>query len=1054
MVANSGDSHSGVIAWFIRNPVAANLLMLFIVIVGFVSAMSMRTQALPDQALDQVVIEVVYPGASPGEIESTVVTKLEDALRGVQGISEMQAVASEGLARITLDVSSDFTVEEILDEAKLAVDRVSSFPASMEKPRIYKSEIESMVMFVQVYGDLDEKAMKSYGESVRDELLELPNVTSINFFGARPYEISIELNKAQLRQYDLTLEEVATAVRNSSLDLPAGSLKTESGNILLRAEAQAYHQYEFEKVPLRTREDGTRLTLGDIAVINDGFVETEGQLLFDGRPSVGMQISAVGNQNALDISAEVNQYVEEKKKTLPPSIGMDAWLDISFYLKSTVAMMLDNLWYGILLVLLVLGIFLRLELAFWCIVGLPVCFLGAFSLMPMFDISINIISLFGFILVLGVVVDDAIIIGESAQSAVDEHGLSLDSITRGVYRVAVPATFGVLTTIAAFIPMVVMEGPAASTAAAIGGVVVLCLVFSLVESKLILPAHLGQMEPLPNVHPRDMDPLRRWQQKFTTSFSRFVQERYKPALVFAIEHRYNTISVFVAILIISGGVIASPLIHVVLFPALPSDFISATIEVVDGAPTSQTIKIVDHVADTIKEIDQERPEGEKLIKHMFEYANGSSGQIFVELNKDSNRAVNAIDLAAEWRERVGDIAGTKKLQTNGSTTVGGGDTFNFKLVSNNYQQLDDAAQALQKTLAQFDGIFDIESTSNSSALEIDLNIKPEAEILGLTLQDLAQQVRAGFYGIEAQRIQRDSEEIKVMVRFPAEERSSIGSLENMYIRTADGSEVPFLAVAGMDLRNGRSNIVRHDSKRAVIVTANADTKKVEPTLVVEAIQKQFVEQLSEEFPDVRLELGGASKEEQKFMQKLGFMMGVTLFAIYALLAIPLKSYLQPLIIMGVIPFGMIGALIGHVVMGIPFSFLSVFGIVALAGVVVNDSLIMVDFINKGVDDGLDLESAAVLAGTQRIRAILLTSLTTFFGLLPMLMETSLSAQMVLPMAVSLGFGILFATGITLFLIPCMYVILVDVDRSRNVFSKHNYESVLEHEGQLEPRSGA
>lgn len=1048
------DIHSGVIAWFIRNPVAANLMMLLIVILGFVSAFSMRTQALPDQELDQVVIQVIYPGASPGEIESTVVTKLEDALRGVQGISEMQAVASEGSARITLEVGSDFDVQDILDEAKLAVDRVSSFPATMEKPRIYKREIRSLVMFVQVYGDLDERAMKSFAASVRDELLELPTVTAIELFGARPYEISIELSKAQLRQYDLTLQEVATAIRNSSLDLPAGSLRTESGNILLRAQGQAYHQFEFEAVPLRVRADGTRLTLGDIAIINDGFVETEGYLLFDGRPSVGMQINAVGNQNALDISTEVNRYVEEKKKTLPPSVGIDAWLDISFYLKSTVSMMVDNLWYGVMLVFLILGIFLRMQLAFWVIVGLPVCFLGALSLMPLFNISINIISLFGFILVLGVVVDDAIIIGESAQSEVDENGLSIETITRGVYRVALPATFGVLTTIAAFMPMVMMEGPASTTAAAIGGVVVLCLAFSLVESKLILPAHLAQMKPLPDLQPRDMDPLRRWQQKFAVGFDHFVQEKYKPALIHAIQHRYNTVAIFIAILIVSVGVIASPLVHVVLFPALPHDYISARIEVVDGSPTSQTIKIVDHVAETIRQIDQERPSGEPLIKHMFEYANGSTGQIFVEIDKNSSREINAIDLAAQWRERVGDIAGTKKLQTNGSTAVGGGTTFNFKLVSNNYEQLDNAAKELQTTLAEFDGIYDIESTSNSTAQEINLQIKPEAEILGLTLQDLAQQVRAGFYGVEAQRIQRDGEEVKVMVRFPAEERSSIGSLEGMYIRTSDGAEVPFLAVARMDLHNGYSNIVRHDSKRAVIVTANANTKKVEPTVVVEALREQFTKRLNEEFPDVKLELGGASKEEQKFLQKLGFMMGVTLFAIYALLAIPLKSYLQPLIIMGVIPFGMIGALVGHIVMGIPFSFLSVFGIVALAGVVVNDSLIMVDFVNRGVEDGLDLESSAVLAGTKRIRAILLTSLTTFFGLLPMLLETSLSAQMVLPMAVSLGFGILFATGITLFLIPCLYVILVDVDRSRNVFSTHTYESVLEHERQLQPKTDA
>jgi multidrug efflux pump subunit AcrB len=1041
----------GIISWFIRNPVAANLLMLLIVLIGFFSAFTIKTEAMPSPELDQVMIEVVYPGASPSEIEQTVVLKIEDAISGVQGISEMRSTSRESSASITLDVSTDFDVQSILDEAKLAVDRVSGFPPNIEKPRIYKRELESLVMFVQVYGDLDDRAMKHFAEEVRREILDLGIVTSVNLMGARPYEISIEVNKSQLQQYNLTLQEVASAIRQSSLDLPAGSLRTESGNILLRTEGQAYNQFDFERVPLRSNADGTRLTLGDIARIDDGFIEGEVHLLFDGKHSIGMQINSVGNQNALEISRQVQQYVEDKRKSLPSNIGIDAWLDISYYLDSVVSMMLDNLWYGVLLVFIVLGIFLRMQLAFWVIVGLPVCFLGALSLMPFADISINVISLFGFILVLGVVVDDAIIIGESAQSAVDEHGVSIENVSRGVHRVAVPATFGVLTTIAAFVPMLLMDGGPSELANAIGGVVILCLVFSLIESKLILPAHLAYMDPLPKVRHEDMDFIRRMQDSFNTWFEHFVKDLYRPALIYAIEHRYSTVSTFIAVLIISIGMIASPLVHVVLFPSLPHDYVSARVEIVDGAPESQTVKIVQHMADTIAQMDAER-EDQKLIKHMFEIANGTNGQVFVEINKDNSREVNAIELASEWRDRIGDIAGTKSLRTNGSTGVGGGTTFNFRLQSSNGKQLDQAALALQRTLAGYKGIYDIESTSNTSAQEINLEIKPEAELLGLTLENLAQQVRSSFYGIEAQRLQREGEEVKVMVRFPPEERSSIGSLETMYIRSPDGADVPFLAVADMEIRKGASRIVRTNGKRSVVVTANADTKLVEPTIVVNTIQTNFVDRLAEEYPDVKLELGGASAEEAKFMQTALFMIGITLFAIYALMAIPLKSYLQPMIIMSVIPFGMIGALIGHLILGLPFSFLSVFGIVALAGVVVNDSLIMVDFVNRGVDEGMDLETAATDAGTKRIRAVLLTSLTTFFGLLPMLLETSLTAQMVMPMAVSLGFGILFATGITLFLIPCLYVILVDVDRSRNAFSTHTYETVLAHEREVESQA--
>jgi multidrug efflux pump subunit AcrB len=1043
---SSPVAQKGVIEWFIRNPVAANLLMLLIVIMGFVSAFTIRTQAMPDQQLDQVIIEVMYPGSSPSEIETTVVTKMEDALRGVQGISEMQARIREGNARLTLDVSSDFDVQDILDEAKLAVDRVSGFPPNMEKPRIYKAQIESMVMFVQVSGELDATAMKAFASQVRDEILELPNVTSASLTSNVPFEISIELSQAQLRLYDLTLDEVTRAIRTSSIDLPAGSLRTEAGNILLRSETQAYRQYDFEQVPLRVQADGTRLLLGDIAVIKDGFVESNFYQLFDNKRSLGIQVNAVGNQNALDISETVNAYVEAKAASLPADVSIDAWLDASYYLDSVVAMMLDNLWYGVLLVFVVLGLFLRMQLAFWVIVGLPVCFLGALTLMPLADISVNVLSLFGFILVLGIVVDDAIIIGESAQTEVEKTGTSVDSVSRGVHRVAMPATFGVLTTITAFVPMLLMEGPAAATAAAIGGVVILCLVFSLIESKFILPSHLAAMTPLPPRGPGN-DIIRRGQDAFADWFKGFVERRYKPLLITAIEHRYTTVALFVALLMIAFGIIASPLMRVVLFPALPHDYMRARVEVVDGASESQTVKITREVAAAVRAINEEMPENQRFIKHMAEFSFGSSGRIFVEIDKTNSREVNAIDLAAQWRERVGTIAGTKSLQTNGSIAQGSGTTFNFRLLGKNPEHLNKAALALQEELQRFEGIYDIESTSNSSAQEINLQLRPGAELLGLTQDSLAQQVRAAFYGIEAQRMQRDGEEVKVMVRYPRDERASIGSLETMYIRSPDGANIPFQAIADMDVRAANSTIVRTNGKRAVVITANADTDLVEPTLVVETIQQDFVARLATEFPDVTLELGGTSADEQMFLRKLLFMVGVTLFAIYALMAIPLKSYLQPLIIMAVIPFGMIGAIIGHMVLGLSFSFLSVFGVVALSGVVVNDSLIMVDFVNRGVDDGMDLETAATQAGTQRIRAILLTSLTTFFGLLPMLLETSLTAQMVLPMAVSLGFGILFATVITLFLIPCLYVILVDVDRSRNVFSTHTYESVLAHERQ-------
>jgi len=869
--STSDATHHGIIAWFARNGVAANLLMGIIIVVGFISAASIRTQALPDQELDRVTVEVAYPGASPAEVETGIVVLIEDALREIQGISEFQSFSFEGVGRINVDVDSDFEVQSLMDEVKLAVDRIPNFPNEIEQPRIYKNQVSSTVVYVQLFGNLNDRELKELAIRVRDEIQSLPTVTAARVFGDKPYEVSIEFRKSVLQHYGLTLQQVASAIRKSSLDLPAGSIKTDSGDILLRTQGQAYVQSDFDAIPLLVDPSGVRLTLGDIAEVTDGFAEVDVSLLFDSKPSVGIAVDAVGDQNALTISKEVRNYVAQKEMLLPDGVSIAVWADISFYLDSTLQMMSDNLAYGVVLVLIVLGIFLRLELAFWVIIGLPICFLGAVTLMPFAEISVNIISLFGFILVLGIVVDDAIIIGESAQSYGEREGHSTESVIRGAQRVAMPATFGVLTTIAAFIPMLMMEGQVATTAAAIGGVVVLCLIFSLVESKLILPAHLAHMAPMPAVNSNDLSGWRLLQWKFDAAFKRMVEERYKPFLIYAVRHRYNTVAIFVAALLVAVGVVASPLIQVVLFPQLPSDFISASVDIVDGAPTSQTEKIVREMANRIREIDDEYGEDEKFLKHMFERVSGSNGGVFVELSKGEDREVNAVEIADEWRQRVGAIAGTKSLQIVGSTAIGGGTTFNFQLLSNSPDQLKDAALDLQAMLRTYDGVYDIESSSASGSQEISLVIKPSAEVLGLTLDDLARQVRAAFYGIEAQRIQRGTQEVRIMVRYSGEERISIGNLESMYIRTADGAEVPFKSVADARLQESYSSIVRNNGKRSAVISANADLTKVEPGLVVSSVADKFGAILAQKYPEVELSLGGASREQVEFMERLAYL---------------------------------------------------------------------------------------------------------------------------------------------------------------------------------------
>ncbi|MBT7725658.1 MAG: efflux RND transporter permease subunit, partial [Gammaproteobacteria bacterium] len=872
--------------------------------------------------------------------------------------------------------------------------------------------------------------MKGLVSTIQDEILSLPSVTKADIQGARPDEISVELEESRLRQYGLSLDDVAKAIRRSSLDLPAGSIRSDSGDILLRTEGQAYRKMDFEKIVLIHESDGTRLTLGDVAKITDGFVEVEFYSIFNGKPSIGISVSAVGDQNQIDISNEVKDYVKKRSQTLPEGISIESWGNSTAYLSESISIMVSNMTMGIVLVLVILGIFLRLQLAFWVMLGMPIAFLGAFALLPLVDGSLNLLSLFGFILVLGIVVDDAIIIGESVQTASERDGHSLDNVIRGAKRVAMPATFGVLTTVVTFIPLLTVPGGFGALPAAIGSVVVLCLLFSIIESKLILPAHLASMKPLPA---NDHSPLRRFQNRFADGLKYLVEHKYRPLLIKSINARYTTLAVFISMLILATGFVMGPYIKTVFFPSMSTDYIRAQVEMVDGTSPARVVKVVERLNDSLVELNDEQPEDDKFLKNMAAYVFNTNGNVVAELKAVDSLSQSPEQIAANWRERVGELSGVKTIQISGAQkSHGHSKDINFKLISPNIKELEAAAELLHQHLRSYDGVYDIENSNTGSIPEINLKIKPSAEALGLALTDLASQVRAAFYGVEAQRLQRGREEVKVMVRYPREERESMGNLESMYIRTRDGDEVPFTAVAELETRVSPSTIRRTWGKRAIIISADINKTITQPGKIVDDVTLgDFSVQLAQQHPDVRIELGGASQEEEELIQRMVLTTALALFGIYALMAIPLKSYLQPLIIMGVIPFGMIGALIGHIIVGIPFSALSVYGIIALAGVVVNDSIILVDFVNKSVADGMDILEAVIKAGTERFRAIMLTSLTTFFGLLPILTESSLAAQMVIPMAVSLGFGILFATVITLILIPCLYVMLNDIKLTRN-----------------------
>lgn len=885
---------------------------------------------------------------------------------------------------------------------------------------------------IQISGDLDERSMTELAEQIKLDLLSHPDISSVDIWGTRDYEIAIEINEHTLQEYHLTLGQVANIVAASSIDLPGGSVRTENGDIMLRTVGQAYQQADFERIVLKTFPDGTRLLLGDIASIEDGFIDQIGFALFNGKYSIALPIMAMGSQDIIKAAAAAKAYVAERNLTLPDTVSLKVWMDFSWYLDERLGMMVKNLLMGALVVFIVLALFLEIKLAFWVMVGIPICFLGSMAVFgsPWVDGTLNSLSIFAFILVLGIVVDDAIIIGEAAYTEQEEHGHSVNAVILGAQRVATPATFGVLTTIVAFMPTLFIDGMMGVMGEALGFVVIFCLAFSLIESKWILPAHLAHSKPATS---RWLLAIDKVQEAVNRRLQAFIKLYYKPLVERCIRNRYLTVAFFLSTLILTVGIMAGGLVRMVWSPDFEGEFIQVDISMTEGTPQKRTLDVMAQVARVIEDIDREYRgdhRGKPVLANLMSLGrNRTTGIMMAELVKTEERTLSTTVVMDMWRERVGEIAGTEALSFSTAGGPGFGPDIEFNLAHNNWESLQAATLELETAFKQYAGLYDIQSNVSAVSDEFHIDILPEAETLGITRYDLGSQVRHAFYGAEAQRIQRDTHEVKVMVRYPKAERRSTGTLESMYIRTPGGDAVPFNSVATLEVKPGFNKTSRIDFQRAVGVSAEADTKFVEPGKVASEIYKTVLPELAEKYPGLEYTVSGMSEQENKMIRSVSIGFTLALFGIYALLAIPTKSYMQPLIIMGVIPFGIIGAVFGHIVTGYAVSMMSLLGIIALSGVVVNDSLIMVDYVNRAVRDGMPRHQAAVRAGMRRFRAIILTSLTTFCGLVPMLLETSPHATSISPMAVSLAFGIVFSTVITLLLVPCLYVILDDLARA-------------------------
>ena len=1026
--------YGNLIGWFAHNSVAANLLMAALIIGGIFTAINITKEVQPRIETNFINVNVPYRGATPRDVEQGVLIKIEEAIQDLDGIKEIVSTAREGSGRVRIEVDADYDVVEVLDNVKIRVDSISTFPAETERPTYDRSTFTQEVIWVSVFGDVPERTLKEVARQMRDEITQLRSVTRAELVGDRAYEIGIEVRENTLRKYDLTLAEVAQAIRQSSLDLPGGRIEAAGGDILLRTMGQAYVGRDFRDIVIRTNPDGSRILLEDIADINDGFVERERYAQHNGKSAVAIRVLSVGEQDALAASEAVRNFVEERQQVLPEGISIDWWADIAFYLKDRVELMAKNLTVGALLVFLILTLFLRLKLAFWVMVGLLVAFAGTVFMLPFVGVTINMISLFGFLVVLGIVVDDAIVIGESAYTEMRAKGHSVDNVVNGTMKVAVPATFGVLTTIAAFMPILLVSGVSGQFFAAIGWVVVIALAMSLVESKLILPAHLAHMKIRP-YEAETNNRMIRVQRGFAEGLHRFVDRFYLPSLDVLLRNRYITLASFIGVFVLSIGFIAGPFMRVVFFPDVAGDFMRVDLEMNEGTPAYVTHNAMDHLRESLQQVDAQMQEDYELesdvIRTAFAWSGSdTTGGMLVELHRTEDPRLGTKEIERRWRDEVGQIAGARGLRIGGAGGPGGdGPDLSFQLVGRNLAQLESAADALEKAVRNFQGTFDVRNSFDGGIRELKIRIRPEAEVLGLNQQDLARQIRQAFFGEEVQRIQRGQDDVRVMVRYPREQRTSQGYLEDMRIRTPDGQEVPFNAVAELEMGSSPSSIRRYNRQRSISITARIDKDIAEPGEITRELTNEILPEIVAGHAGVDYRLAGQTRDTRELSRELIAGTIFALFLIYALIAIPLRSYLQPLLIMAVIPFGTIGAVFGHWVLGIPVSLLSMFGIIALAGVVVNDSLILVDFVNHHCKEGESKIEAALKGASARFRPIVLTSATTFLGLAPIVFfETSLQAQLVIPMAASLAFGIVFATLITLALIPTLYLVGDDLTR--------------------------
>lgn len=1027
-------SKTGPLAWMASNSVAANLLMMVFVLGGLLLLPKIKQEVFPEFDLDMVSIAVAYPGASPAEVEQGVILAVEEAVRGVDGVKEVRSAASEGAGSVVAEINLGADPDRVLADIKSAVDRITSFPQDVERPVVSLPAVRRDVISIVVYGDQSEKALRQISERVRDDLLKDEGITVVELEGARPLEVSIEVPQEELRRYGLTLEAIAAKIREASVELPGGGVKTDSGEVLVRMAQRRDRDIEFGSIVVLSRPDGTVVRLGEIAQIKDQFRDTDEESYFDGKRAVMVEVYRVGDQTPIGIAATVKKYVAEHASAMPPGVGLAVWRDMSEVYADRLELLLTNAAYGLVLVLLTLGMFLELRLAFWVTLGIPISFTGSLLFLPVCNTSINMISLFAFIVTLGLVVDDAIVVGEAVFKRRGEGVSRLRAAVDGVREVAMPVVFAVLTTIAAFAPLLIITGVMGKFFFAIPVVVIAVLSISLIESLFILPAHLAHSKPDPDRGL--MGFIHHQQQRFSRYVEWLILYTYLPTVARAVRRRYLAFAVGISILLTTAGLVAGGKVRFIFFPKVEGDIVSGSVVMPFGTPAANTRAIVQRMVEAAREVIAEKG-GDEKVRGIFSQVGsngvptwrggvvgGHAGAVRVFFVPVDQRDFTGAEFSQEWRKRMGEVPGAESLAFKFNLGPSAGDPINIELAHKDLEVLEAASAKLAASL-KYDGVFDVDDGFTPGKEQLDFKLRPAASSLGITERDLARQVRAAFFGAEAARQQRGRDELRVYVRLPEAQRHSEHDIETLMVRTPSGGEIPLGQAAEVHRGRAYTAIRRTDGRRVVNVTADVHESRANPNDIIRDLEANVLPGLLAEYPGLSYTLAGEQKEQAESMQSLGegFLMAVV--AIFALLAVAFRSYVQPVIIMTVIPFGVVGAVLGHLMMGYDLSLMSGMGIVAASGVVVNDSLILIVAINRFRADGLSVEEAIVAGGGRRFRPILLTSLTTFFGLTPIITETSVQARFLIPMALSLGFGVLFATFITLLLVPALYCIVED-----------------------------